>query len=81
MNEFKLTVMHPGGGTFNRTVVAEHLGYDEVIYHFYNGEFEKNHQTVSLFPICCTIVESETEIENEAIQPEMVKNKIEHKIS
>jgi hypothetical protein len=73
--EFNLTVMHPGGGTFQRTVIAEHNTYDCGLYHFYNGVFGDGHQTVACYPICCTIVESEIEI------IEATRDKIKNEIS
>jgi len=60
--KFELTIMHPGGGTFTRTVIAEHNVYDEGVYHFYDGTLNIDHKTVACYPTSCTIVESETKI-------------------
>lgn len=77
---FELTVMHPGGGTFTRTVIAEHNVYDEGVYHFYDGILNMTHKTVACYPISCTIVESETEIDVPTPQSEAAKDKINHEI-
>ena len=47
---------------------------------FFDGILNMTHKTVACYPICCTIVESETEIDVPTPQSEAAKDKINHEI-